>query len=408
MNKVARLGLPAILALGAVLLIGEARAETTVTIGVTLPLTGADAEDAKLVNQGFEMAIAEANEQHKVPGYHLTLQTLNTATSTAGQYDPAQAATDARTLIADPHVVANLGPYMSGEGKAMVRLLSTASLPTVTPTSTNPDITDPKFAEQFQPDKTVYFRTCTTDAYQGPFMANYMKEVLHLPSVFVLDDSGAGGIGGADAFAARAKQIGLNVLGRDHLDPRAADYTPVLTRIKGLQAAAIYYAGVAGAGVKLIKQSHDIVPNVIKAGVDGIYGPEILTAAGFPAVQGWYITMPAPHIVDTPTGAQWAQRFTQRFGNQPSDYSALAYDAGVVVVDAMQRVAAAGKPMQRQNVQAAMLETRIQSLQGEISFDQNGDLRNKIISIYRVERDPKYPDDAVAHQFRYVGVAPSQ
>ena len=40
-------------------------AEKPIELGVTLPLTGADAEDAKLVEQGFAMAIDEANEKHE-------------------------------------------------------------------------------------------------------------------------------------------------------------------------------------------------------------------------------------------------------------------------------------------------------------------------------------------------------
>lgn len=384
-------------------------ADKPITLGVTLPLTGADAEDAKLVEQGFMMAVDEANERHEIPGYRLDLRILNTATATAGQYDPAQAATDARMLIADPSVLANLGPYMSGEGKAIAPLFSTADLATITPTSTNPDITDPNLASEFVPGgKTIYFRTCATDAYQGPFMANYMKEVLHVKSVFILDDSGAGGVGGADQFERRAKEIDLTVLGRDHLDPREADYTVVLTKIEALHPDALYYAGVAGAGTKLIAQSYAILPNTIKAGVDGIYGADILKGAGFPAVQGWYITVPAPHIVDTPAGADWVKRFTARFGNQPSDYSALAYDAGLVAVDAVRHVVASGQPLDRAHVEAAILETNIRSLQGTLSFAANGDVRNPIISVFRVEHDPAYPTDDVTHQFKYIGVAPAE
>lgn len=379
-----------------------------IEIGVTLPLTGVDAEDAKLVNQGFTMAVDEANEKHEIAGRQLKLRVLNTASSTAGQYDPAQAAAYARMLVADPAVVANLGPYMSGEGMAMAPILSEAGLATITPTSTNPKLTDPKFASEFKPGgKTIYFRTCATDAFQGPFMANYMKEVLKVKSVFILDDSGSGGVGGADEFQRRAKEIGLVVLGRDHLDPRAADYTVALTKIKALGADALYYAGVAGAGTKLISQSYRVIPNIIKSGVDGIYGPDILKGAGFPAVQGWYITVPAPHIVDTQAGADWVKRFAARFGNQPSDYSALAYDAGLVVVDAIRRVAASGQAVDRQAVQAAILSGQVQTLQGEISFTPNGDVKNPIISVFRVEHDAHYPNDDVAHQFKYIGVAPA-
>ena len=75
---------------------------------------------------------------------------LDDGTATAGQYDPAQAATNARKMVADKEVVAAIGPQMSGAGKAMTPILSQGGLATITPSSTNPDITSPKFAEQYR------------------------------------------------------------------------------------------------------------------------------------------------------------------------------------------------------------------------------------------------------------------
>ena len=86
----------------------------------------------------------------------------------------------------------------------------------------------------------------------------------------MLDDSGAYGVGLADAFQAQAEKIGIKVLGRDRLDPKAADYAAVLTKIKSLNPDALYYGGVDQAGVKLAKQAYEIIPNVIKAGGDGM------------------------------------------------------------------------------------------------------------------------------------------
>ena len=104
-------------------------------------------------------------------------------------------------MVADKGVVAAIGPQMSGSGKAMSPILSQGELATITPSSTNPDITDPKFAGQYRPKgKPIYFRTVTTDAFQGPNMANYYADVLKVKSVYVLDDSGAYGVGMADTF----------------------------------------------------------------------------------------------------------------------------------------------------------------------------------------------------------------
>jgi branched-chain amino acid transport system substrate-binding protein len=142
--------------------------QKTIKVGITLPLTGADAEDALLIKNGAMMAIDEANAKGGVAGYKIEVVTYDSGTATAGQYDPAQAATNTKKLISDLLVVANIGPQMSGEGKAMTPILSQADLATITPSSTNPDITDPKMAAQFKPKgKAIYFRTVTTDAFQS-------------------------------------------------------------------------------------------------------------------------------------------------------------------------------------------------------------------------------------------------
>ena len=166
--------------------------QKVVKIGITLPFTGADAEDANLIKNGAMIAIDEANAAGGVAGYKVVPIIYDDGTATAGQYDPAQSATNAKKLISDPLVIANVGPQMSGSGKAISPILSEADLATITPSSTNPDITDPKMAGQFRPKgKAVYFRTVTTDAYQGPNMANYFKAKLNVKTVYILDDSGA-------------------------------------------------------------------------------------------------------------------------------------------------------------------------------------------------------------------------
>src|SRR6516162_2075372 len=106
----------------------------------------------------------------------------------------------------------------------------------------------------------IYFRTVSTDAFQGPNMANFYAEVLKVPSVYVLDDSGAYGVGIADTFEAQARKKGIKVLGRDRLDPKQTDYTSVFTKIKSLGAASLYYGCNPLAGIKVVKQSYDFLP----------------------------------------------------------------------------------------------------------------------------------------------------
>jgi branched-chain amino acid transport system substrate-binding protein len=382
-------------------------ADAAIKIGLDLSLTGADAESATRIRNGALMAFEELNARRELPGYTLEPLILDDGTATAGQYDPAQAATNARKMVSDKAVVAAIGPMMSGAGKAMAPILSQGNLATITPSSTNPDITSPKFAGEYRPaGKAIYFRTVTTDAFQGPNLANYFADKLKVQSVYVLDDSGAYGVGIADAFQKRAEEKGIKVLGRDRLDPKAADYTTILTKIKALNPDALYYGGVSQAGVKLAKQSYDVLPKVIKGGGDGMYSAEMLSAAGFPAADGWYATIASPHTTEDKVADAWVKQYQAKYGMAPSDYAITAYDAALVIADAVKRVIADGKDVNRDTVRDYIQTAKVNTLQGTVAFDANGDLRDRTISVFQIKKDPNYSADDMVHQYHYIGVAP--
>jgi hypothetical protein len=46
-------------------------------------------------------------------------------------------------------------------------------------------------------------------------------------------------------------------------------------------------------------------------------------------------------------------------------------------------------------------------LQGEVSFDENGDIRNHVVSVFQIVKNDKYPLDDPIHQYKYMGVAPA-
>ncbi len=386
----------------------RARADTkTFRIALNLPFTGGSAESALQIKNGVMLAVDEVNAKGGVAGYKLEIVLMDDGTATAGGYDPGQAATNARKMVTDPTILAALGPYNSGSGKAMSPILSAGGLAIITPTSTNPDITDPKFAQVYRPaGPAIYFRTVSTDAFQGPNMANYYAQVLKVPNVFVLDDSGAYGVGIADTFQAQAAKKGIKILGRDRLDPKAADYSPTFTKIKSLGAASIYYGGSAEAGIKVVKQSYSIIPDAIKGGGDGVYEPEILSGGGFPAAEGWYATIAAPHLLDDAKCAEWVKSYNAKYKKQPNDYCITAYDAAMVIADSIGRVAQSGKPMTRASIRDAIEATKLDTLQGTVSFDKNGDLASRIISVFQIKRDTGFPADDMAHQFKYIGLAP--
>jgi branched-chain amino acid transport system substrate-binding protein len=385
-------------------------ADKVLKVGVNLSFTGADAESAGRIANGAILAFDEANAKHEVPGYTFQVVKFDDATPTAGQYDPAQAATNARSMVSDKGFVAALGPQMSGAGKAMSPILSQGDLAIITPASTNPDITDPKFAAQYRPaGKAVYFRTVATDAFQGPNMANYMADTLKVKSVYVLDDSGAYGVGLADAFQAQAEKKGIKILGRDRLDPKAADYSAVLTKIKSMNPDALYYGGVNQAGTKLAKQAYDIIPKVIKAGGDGMQSADLLKGAGFPAVEGWYATVASPHFEEAGNARAkaFSDAYFKKFNQHPDDYTITCYTGAEVIVQAVKDLVKAHKAVDRNSVRDAIQKVDLKSsLIGPVEFDANGDLKNKVISVFQIKKNEKAPLDDPTAQYKYIGTAP--
>jgi len=370
---------------------------SSIVIGINLPFTGADAADAVNLRDGALMAIDEINNRGGIAG-RITIQPLvkDDGTVAAGQYDPAQAATNTKQFVADPNVMAVVGPQMSGSGKAMSPIASEASLMIITPSSTNPDITDPNFASQYRPaGKAIYFRTVTTDAFQGPYMANYAAETLGVKTVYIVDDTGAYGEGIANSFEAQAKAKGIEVLGHDKLNPKESDYTTILTKIKALNPGALYYGGVQQAAVKLAVQANDVMPDVPKLGGDGVYSVSFPTEAGR-AAENWYATIAAPYSIGEPQAQEWVANYSAKFGTKPQAYALTAYNAVLVLEDTITRIVNDGQPITRENVRDYGQATSLPTLQGTISFDDNGDLQEKVISVFQVKDG----------QYQYVGTAP--
>ena len=380
---------------------GGSAQQKTLKIGMSLPITGADKDSADAIQKGAQMAIDEINAKGGVAGYKLESMVFDSATPAAGQYDPAQAATNYRKFIADSTVVAAVGPVMSGEGKAISPIISEADMATITPSSTNPDITNPAMKSQYRPKgKAVYFRTVTTDAYQGPNMANHAFHNLKAKKIYVLDDGGAFGVGIADSFQKRATELGMQVLGRDRLDPKEADYKTILTKIKGMNPDALYYGGVQQAGVKLARQAYEVMPTVHKLGSDGIYDLDFPNQAGKAAANGWWASNASPDMLSDPKAETWITKFKTAFKREPTNYAITAYNGTMVIADAIDRVVKAGKPVTRANVRDAMEQTKLtNTLQGPIEFDENGDIKYKVVSLYQVNADGK---------FEYKGAAPQQ
>ena len=151
---------------------------------------------------------------------------------------------------------------------------------------------------------------------------------------------GAYGVGIADSFQTQAEKKGIKVLGRDRLDPKAADYTTVLTKIKSLNPEALYYGGVSQAGVKVAKQAYDIIPKTYQGWRRRHDSAECLAAGSRPPKAG------TPHRRPTPGRRQQGRAVHRGLQGSvqiqlvPDGLHITAYDAALVLIDSVKRLVA--------------------------------------------------------------------
>src|SRR6185437_5791110 len=85
------------------------------------------------------------------------------------------------------------------------------------------------------------------------------------------------------------------------------------------------------------------------------------------------------------TAAKFASDYQEAFGASPLPFSAIAYDATMIEIQAIKNVISSGKVPTRSNVRDAVAAIHYTGTTGTISFDANGDNSGtKVFSVYAV------------------------
>ncbi len=137
-------------------------------IGVIAPLSGDLSALGLGIRNSVDLAIKQANESKAIPGWTLELAAED------DEAKPDVGKNAATKLAGDDEVVGVVGTLNSSVAQSVQPVLASANIAMVSPANTNPTLT--QGADLASPKRTYpnYFRTCTTDAVQGPFAANYL------------------------------------------------------------------------------------------------------------------------------------------------------------------------------------------------------------------------------------------
>jgi branched-chain amino acid transport system substrate-binding protein len=356
---------------------GGGGGRTTLTIYSSLPLQGDSRPQSTDVVNGEKLALEEAGG--KVGKFKITYKSLDDSTAAAGKWEPGQTSADARKAAQDPSTIVYLGEFNSGASAISLPITNEAGILQVSPSNTYVGLTRAEGADKGEPDKyypsgkKTFGRVVPADHIQAAAQVAYQKGE-GCTKVYILNDKEVYGTGIAKQVASIAKGQGLQVLGNDGIDTKAANFRTLATKIKSAGADCVFYGGIAqNKGVQLFNDVHAGNPTAKLFGPDGMADPAYYEKASPAVAKMSYLTNPTLDPKLYPPAAQdFFKAFKQKYGNDPAPYAIYGYEAMKVALLAIQN--AGDKGNDRQAVIDAFFKIKDRdSVLGKYSIDENGD-----------------------------------
>jgi branched-chain amino acid transport system substrate-binding protein len=325
----------------------------TILIGEVFSLTGGEASFGISSRNGIEMAIKAANAAGGVKGKKLETRVYD------DQSKPEEAANATTRLVNQDHVTLILGEVASTNSIAMANVAQPAHVPMITPTSTNPKVTQ---------IGDYIFRVCFIDPFQGFVMAKFARDNLKLNKVAVLRDLKSDySTGLTDVFTRKFTEMGGKIVSVETYNKGDSDFRGQLTAIKHAAPDAIYVPGYYNEVGVIARQAKELGLAVPLLGGDG-WDSEKLFELGGSAMEGHYFSNHYSPEDPSPRVQSFVAAYKAAYGSVPDSLATLAYDAAGVAIAALKRA----PDLSAKSVRDAIAGTKdFPGVAGNITLDEN-------------------------------------
>jgi branched-chain amino acid transport system substrate-binding protein len=341
-----------------------------VTVYVTVPLSGSQANGGQTVLGGARLKAAEVNAKGGLMGYRVVVEGID------DESDSDVAVTVAKQIAADvasgsKRVLGVIGHLNSGQTLAAMEIYKDLNIVVVTPTASEVSLT--------QKGYTNFFRVNANDTIQARTDAEFLVNTLKAHRVAVLHNDDPYGVGLAKAVAADLGSLGSEVVTQIQVAVEQSDYKKEVPQVAQAKPDAIFYAGYevecpylryaltkAGVGVPFLAS-------------DGCFLSATIDESNETA-EGMYVSAfgPSPKAA---AGDQWIKAYQDVEYRNPDTYSLNGYAAMEVLLDG----AAKANSLDGKAVANAIRGLDFDSLLGHVSYDASGDLKSPTIYIFQVQ-----------------------
>ena len=335
--------------LGATFSAPSTAAEPVVKIGYLLPLSGERSKYGAMFRNAASIRVDAFNAADN--GFDIEILYEDTKS------DPKESANVAAKFVDNGEIVAVLGDFSSGASMASGEVLAKAGVAQLSQTASHPDYTK---ISKWQ------FRNITTQAQEGPFNASWIQST-GAKTAAVIAIQNDWGLSAAENFTKAFKAGGGKVEAEEFFNPGLRDFKSILTKIKRRNPDVVYLCMFDEEGASLLQQAKQLSIESALYSTSALYSPKMLELAG-PAAEDLKLATTFVGNSPDPKVKAFVDAYKSRYGEEPSQFAAQAYDAVGIMMDAIKK--AGGSKADRAAVRDALATTKdFPGVTGMTSFD---------------------------------------
>ena len=304
---------------------GNQAAGDEIVIGANFELTGNHAQYGANANNGLKLAIKEANDAGGVNGKKIKIVEAD------AKSEAAESVNAATKLISDDKVIALIGPAVTANVIAESQVATDNKVPIIAPAATNPDVTVENGTV-----KPFVFRSCFIDPQQSEVMAQFAAKDLNAKTaVLYLDSSSDYSKSLGKIFKERFEADGGKVVMEEAFLAKDQDFKAALTKIQTANADVIFVPAYYEEVGKIVKQARELGITAAILGTDGWDDTKVVEIAGKDALNNTFF---CTHYFDGDAEVQgFINAYKGEYNNEPNVFAALGYDAGKMLINAIER-----------------------------------------------------------------------
>lgn len=323
-----------------------------VKIGIVAPITGEAATFGISTKKGAILYFDAVNESGGIDGMMIKYIVED------DRGDPAEGANAYSKLIDHDKVSVICGTVMSKVSLAGAPIAQSKGVPMVSPASTNPAVT---LVGDY------IFRACFIDPFQGFIAAKYAIETVGAGSAAALYDAVNDYTRGlAEVFRAEFSRRGGKMAAFESYAAGTTDFNAQLIKIKKVNPDVLFLPNYYNDSGLIARQAREMGITAQLLGSDGWDSPDLIKIAGDSINGGLFVSHFTPES-DLPAAQKFVRDYEAKFGQKPDALGALAYEAAMIIVEAIKN---AGSTDSRA-IRDALAATNMETITGAIKYDEN-------------------------------------